>query len=229
MLQEGKASKCLFQLTMKSPSLQSPKEAKSLDQRAGLDLLKGEITKSFKIGPLLNPPSYAELGCALPAPTQKQRDFLKSHCLSKPAPSTDVYLSFTHLLLSQWERLLSRDHFPVNMQTCDQNCTWHIDALKQFQTFFSSFVVSAVLWYQNLCCRLPSTAREVWEDIALCVCQITLHLLPKKAALHWLFGGFPSRDLCLVSLSSPYIWNERWESDFLPSYCYVRDSTNAAA
>jgi len=35
---------------MKSPSLQSPKEAKSLDQRAGLDLLKGEITKALKSG-----------------------------------------------------------------------------------------------------------------------------------------------------------------------------------
>lgn len=56
--------------------------------------------KSFQIRPLLNPPSYAELGCALPAPTQKQRDFLKSHCLSKPAHSIDVYLAFTHSLLT---------------------------------------------------------------------------------------------------------------------------------
>lgn len=50
MLQEGRASKCLFQLKMKSPSLLSPKEAKGLEQRAGLDLLKGEITKALKTG-----------------------------------------------------------------------------------------------------------------------------------------------------------------------------------
>lgn len=92
--------------------------------------------KSFKIRPLLNPPSYAELGCALPAPRpQKQRDFLKSHCLFKPAHSIHVYLTFTHSLLSQWDHLLSREHFPVSMWTHDQNCTWHSDALKQFGIF----------------------------------------------------------------------------------------------
>lgn len=92
--------------------------------------------KSFKVRPLLNPPSYAELGCALPAPTQKQRDFLKSHCLSKPADSIDVYLAVTHSLLFQWDHLLSQECFPVSMCTCDQNCTWHTDALKQFGIFF---------------------------------------------------------------------------------------------
>lgn len=112
--------------------------------------------KSFKIRPLLNPPSYAELGCALPAPTQKQRDFLKSHCLSKPAHSIDVYLTFTHSLLSQWDHLLSWEHFPVSVWTRDQNCTWHIDTLKQFGVFFLfcskfSFAIAKLALQTSLC------------------------------------------------------------------------------
>lgn len=159
--------------------------------------------KSFKIRPLLNPPSYAELGCALPAPTQKQRDFLKSHCLSKPAYSIDVYLTFTHSLLSQWDHLLSQEHFPVIMWTRDQNCTWHIDALKQFGIFFSSFALSVVLQYQNLCHGTPLAAREMWKGgPSPRACLILLQLLSKELPCH---GPLPDAKLrtCVLSLWTP--------------------------
>lgn len=165
--------------------------------------------KSFKIRPLLNPPSYAELGCALPAPTQKQRDFLKSHCLSKPARSIDVYHTFTHSLLSQWDHLLSREHFPVSMWTRDQTYTWHTDALKQFGIFFSllhckwSLVISKLALQTYPCSK--GNVKRMWIA-PMCPSNIPT-ASPKGAAWSWFFGRFQTGDLRLDSLNSPCMWN----------------------
>ena len=165
--------------------------------------------KSFKIRPLLNPPSYAELGCALPAPTQKQRGFLKSHCLSKPAHSIDVYLSHIHTFTS----LPVRSFIITGALSHKHVDTWpelHLArwCIKTIGDFFSTFTVSAVLRYQNLCYRPPPAARGIWKEGPSPMCPSNIPAAsPKGAALPWFFARFQTGDLCLVSLNSPCMWN----------------------
>lgn len=146
--------------------------------------------KSFQIRPLLNPPSYAELGCALPAPTQKQRDFLKSHCLSKPAHSIDVYLAFTHSLLTVRSFIITG---ALSRKRADTWSELHLAHrwIKTILCFFSSFTVAAALRYQNLCYRPPPTVREIWEGLSPMCLSNTLTSSPKKSCLTLVLRQIP--------------------------------------